>query len=88
MKKKKMLSGEAAHYCPRGIIIEIASFGNYARVTAVDEDTGEEVVAICDAREPKQILEQNAINKLVARLRRGPAPSRLPRNPTGAVFKL
>ncbi len=45
-------------------IVEFKPHGRYVRVTAIDPETGMEVVIVGDARESQQVLTRNAINKL------------------------
>jgi hypothetical protein len=46
-------------------IIEFQPNGRYVKVTAIDPITGREAVIVGDARESPQVLQRNAINKLI-----------------------
>lgn len=51
-------------------IIEFRPQGRYVRVTAIDPVTGTEAVIVGDAKESQQVLEKNAINKLIFLLKK------------------
>ncbi len=54
---------------PSGVIIERVVNGRYVRVTAIDPETGIEVVVVADAAAPPALADKVAVRKLMNRLK-------------------
>jgi hypothetical protein len=59
----------------RDVFIEIATLGNFAKVTAIDSATGTEVCVTCPANASRATMEAAAVNKLEYVLKKNAAGS-------------
>jgi hypothetical protein len=65
MRGRKKSKDEMKQY-----LIEMIQQGRYVKVTAIDPDTGIEVVMVGDASQPQQLLKKLAVQKLEFVLKR------------------